>query len=172
MTIIWCMLPEIQSVMDRIFCHFGPFFCLFTSLKTWKKEKKPGDIVILYKCTKNHDHMLYYSWDMVHDGCNCYFLFWATFSPNLPEKWKLKKKWNTCLEISSFHTSVPKIMIICYTGPVIWHVMDVTVIFHFGLFFFLHFYLLPPPASLTAQKIKISKKWKKQLRYHHFTHVY
>ena len=42
-----------------------------------------------------------------------------------------------------------KIMIICYTVPEIWCVIDVIVIFHFGLLFAL---LLP-----TAQKIKISQ---------------
>ena len=35
MTIIWCMVPEILSATDRIFCHFGPFFS-FTPLTTWK----------------------------------------------------------------------------------------------------------------------------------------
>ena len=25
-----------------------------------KMKKKPGDIIILHKCTKNHDHMLYF----------------------------------------------------------------------------------------------------------------
>ena len=28
----------------------------------------PGDIIILYMCTKNYDHMMYGSWDLVHDG--------------------------------------------------------------------------------------------------------
>ena len=31
-TIIWCMVPEIWSAEDRIFDHFGPFFCPFTPL--------------------------------------------------------------------------------------------------------------------------------------------
>ena len=39
-----------------------------------------------------------------------------------------------------FYTSVPKIMIICYTVPEIWCVTDVIVIFQFELFFA----LLPP----------------------------
>ena len=26
---IWCMVPDIRSVTDTIFCHFGPFFALF-----------------------------------------------------------------------------------------------------------------------------------------------
>ena len=31
-TTIWCMVPEIQSKTDRIFCHFGPFFALLPPL--------------------------------------------------------------------------------------------------------------------------------------------
>ena len=62
---------------------------------------------------------------------------------------KIKKKH---LEIPSFYKSLPKIMIIYYTVPEILHLTDVIAIFYFGLFF-----------ALTAQKIKISKKWKKQL---------
>ena len=30
MTIIWCIVPEICSVTDRIVCHFGPFFALLS----------------------------------------------------------------------------------------------------------------------------------------------
>ena len=60
-------------------------------------------------CNKYHDHMLYCSWDMVRDRCNCYFSFWTIFCPFTP---------------------------------------------------------------LTAQKIKIMKKWKTAWRYHHFTYVY
>ena len=79
-------------------------------------------------------------------------------SPPLPNSRK-NENFNTMkksLEISSFYTIVPKIMIICFIVPEIWRVTDVIVIFHFGLFFT----LLPP---LTAQKIKISKKLKKTL---------
>ena len=83
--------------------------------------------------------------------------FWTIFCPfTLLTAWKMNisKKWKKCLEISSFDTNVPKIMIIYYTVPEIWCVMDAIVIFYFGLFFV----LLP---TLTIQKIRISKKWKK-----------
>ena len=47
------------------------------------------------KCTKNHDHMLYCSWDMARDECNCYFSLWAIFLPfhpaNSPKNQTLKK---------------------------------------------------------------------------------
>ena len=66
-----------------------------------------------------------------------YFLFWAIFCPfTTLTAWKIKifKKRKKDLE-TLFYTSVPKIMIICYTVPEIWHVTYVIVIFHFGLFF-------------------------------------
>ena len=63
MTIIWCIFPEIWSVTNWIFCYFGLFFALFYPLKTQNIKilenwKTPGDIIILHRCTKNHDHML------------------------------------------------------------------------------------------------------------------
>ena len=143
MTIIWCMVPEIPSLTDRIFCHFETFFCPFTPLtipkikilKNWKKTS--GDIIILHMCTKNHDHMLYSSLDIICNGCNCYFSFWAIFCPFTSlsaQKIKIKKKkWKkNHLEIS-FYNSVPKIMIMSYTLPEIWHVTDITI-FHYGPF--------------------------------------
>ena len=65
-----------------------------------KMKKIPGDI-ILHKCTKNHDHMLYCSWNMMRDGCNCYFSFWAIFCPSTPitaRKMKTSKKWERPLD--------------------------------------------------------------------------
>ena len=49
--------------------------------KFLKNEIKAGDIIILHTCTKTHVHMLYCSWDMACDGCNCYFSLWAIFCP-------------------------------------------------------------------------------------------
>ena len=108
-------------------------------------------------CTINDNHVMHGSWDMGHNRHN-FLSFWTIFCPfTLLTAWKMNisKKWKKCLEISSFDTNVPKIMIIYYTVPEIWCVMDAIVIFHFGLFFV----LLP---TLTIQKIKISKKWKKK----------
>ena len=42
---------------------------------------------------------------------------------------------HTMLDISSFYSSVPKIMIICYTVPEMKRVTEVIFIFYFGLFF-------------------------------------
>ena len=54
-------------------------------------------------------------------------------------KYENIKKMKKDLEISSFYTSVPKLMIICYTVPEIWCVTDVIVSFHF---YFLSFLIL------------------------------
>ena len=62
-----------------------------------KKKKILGDI-ILHNCTKNHDHMLYCSWDMARDGCNLCFYFlpicaiFCLFTPQQPKKEK-KNVW-------------------------------------------------------------------------------
>ena len=114
MTIIWCIVPEIWSVMDIIFCHFGPFF--------------------------------------------------AFLPPQKPEKSKFWRKRKKHLETLSFYKSIPKILIICYPVPEIWHMTDVIVIFILG--YFLPFY---PPNSPKNQNFK---KMKNNWRYHHFTHVY
>ena len=109
------------------------------------------------KCPKDHDHMLYCSWGMTRDRCNCYFSFWAIFCPFTlltTRKIKISKKWRKYPEISSFYPSVSKIMIIWYTVLEIWCMTNVIVFFHFGLFFA----LLPP---LTTRKMKILKTYKK-----------
>ena len=120
-------------------------------------NKTPGDIIILHKSTYTHDHMPYWSWDMLHYGCNCYFSFWPIFCPFTPlTAWKVKisKKRKKHLKISSFYTREPKIMIICYTVLEIWCATDVIVIFSFWAIFCSF-------TPLTARKMKISKKMKK-----------
>ena len=86
--------------------------------ENFKKMKKiPADIIILHKYTKNHDHMLYCSWDMVHDKCNFYFSFWAIFCPltppppnptNSPKNQDLKKMENIIiLQVCTKHYDLP-----------------------------------------------------------------
>ena len=97
---------------------------------------------------------------MACDECNCYFSFWSLFFPFTPltaGKRKISKKWKKRLQISLFYTSVIKLMIIWYWSvPEIWHVTDVIVISHFGLFFAL---LTPPPPN--SQKNENFTKMKK-----------
>ena len=58
------MFPEILSMTDRFFCHFGPFFALLTpynpNIQNFGKMKKTtGDIIILHMCNTNDNHMMY-----------------------------------------------------------------------------------------------------------------
>ena len=157
---------------DRhIFLSFWTIFGSFTPLttqdikilKTFKKT--PGDIMILHMCTINYNHVMYGSWDTKHDKMNsCHFgQYFAHLPPKNPKNQNFEKM-KKSLEILSFYTSVPKFRIY-YTVPEIWHLTDVTVIFHFGLFFA----LLPPKQP---KKWKFWKNGKNTTRYHHFTHVY
>ena len=78
-------------------------------------KKIPGNIIILHMCTTNYDEMMYGSWDMVRDRCNCYFSFSAIFCPFTPltaQKIKVLK-----FSISSFYISVSKIMTRWCTVP-------------------------------------------------------
>ena len=80
-------------------------------------------------CTINENHMMYGSWDKEHDRQN-FFSIWTILCPFTPlttqkikikkmkkQKQKKTKKTKTNkkhLEILSFYTSMPNIMIICY----------------------------------------------------------
>ena len=159
-------------MMDRIFVileRFLPFYPP-NNPKNQNFEKKtkkfPEDIIILHRCTINDNHMMYGSWDIECDGQN-FLSFWTVFCLEkvLTRKIKILKNSQISLEISSFYTSVPKIIIICYIVPEIWHITDVSVNFHFELFF-----ALLPPLQPKISKFKKSEKdiW----RYHDFTIVY
>ena len=92
MKIIWCMVPEIWSAIDRIFCHFRPFFALLTQittlkkaiLKKWRKCLDICHVTQMYQKSWSNDHILNYSWDTRHDRCNFYFSFWDIFCPFPP----------------------------------------------------------------------------------------
>ena len=75
MYVYWDMKFNRQNFFV-ILGNFLPFYPLTPwKMKISKMKKNPGDIIIWHKCTKNHDHLLYCSRDIAHDGCNCYFHF-------------------------------------------------------------------------------------------------
>ena len=87
--------------------------------------------------------------------------FYPASNPKNQNFEKMKKR----LEVSSFYTSVPKIMIIFYTVPEIWYMTNViSFFFILGIFCFF--------TPLTVPKIEKFKTEKNTWRYHHFTHVY
>ena len=74
--------------------NFLSFWTVFALLPTcgarkskfWikkKKKKTPEDIIILYMCTINDNHLMHGSWDMECNGQNL-MLFWAFFCPFTP----------------------------------------------------------------------------------------
>ena len=91
-----------------------------------KMKKTHGDIITLHMRTKTHGHMLYCSWGMGHDECNCCFSFWIYFCAFTPitAKKNIFFKWRNLLQISSFYTCVPKIMIRWCKVPEIWRMTD------------------------------------------------
>ena len=72
--IICYTVSEIWRVADVIcIFHFGLYFAILPPYQhknqiEKKKEKLPGDILILHMRTKNYDHMIYNSWNMVQNG--------------------------------------------------------------------------------------------------------
>ena len=192
MTVIWCMIPEIWSATKFfvILNHFCPFTCLTTwKIKILKKWKKTGDIILLHICTMNDNHMMYGSWDMKCDWQNL-LSFWTILSPfmpqqpekskfwtekntmdvivifhfglflpfyplNFPEKWNFKKMKKATGDIIILHrcTKNHDHMVYCSWDMV----CNGCNCYFFILGYFLPFY------PVTAQKNKISKKWKKHL---------
>ena len=143
------MVPEIWSATDRFFCHYGPFFAFLPQkdkiLKKWKKHLKI--IIILQMFTINNSHIIYGFSDIEYNWQIFFVILdhFCTFTPLKTKKIKILKNWKKHLEISSFHTSVPKIKIYCS--------LDMARIrFNCYFSFWAIFY---PFTALTAQKIKI-----------------
>ena len=138
-----------------ILVHFLPFYSTKNprNPKFKKIKKAPGDIIILHKCSKNHDHMLYCSWDMGRDRCKkvlggIIILHKYTINDNhmMCGSWDMKRDRHFFVILGDILPLSPKIMIIYYTVPEIWRVTDLIVVFHFGLFFVL-LPTAPPPNS-------------------------
>ena len=120
-------------------------------------KQKTRDIIILHKCTKTHDHMLYCSWDLVRDGCNFYFSFRALFCPftphNSPKNENFKKMKKRPGDIIILHNCTKNYdyKLYCF-----WDMAcdGCNCSFSFWAIFC-------PFTPLTARKMKISKKQKK-----------
>ena len=136
------MVPVIWSATGFFLSFWAIFLPFYPTnkpkikmLKKWRK--KHLEISSFYTNVTKILIILYCSWDMVHDGFNSYFSFWAIFwllTPLTAQKLKISQKWKKKkhLEVPSFYKSVPKIMIICYTVPEIWHVMGCNCYFSFS----------------------------------------
>ena len=163
MTIIWCMVPEIWSRTDIIFCNSGSFFALLPPYgprksNFQKMEKTPEDIIFLQMCTINNSHIIYGSWDMKCNRQN-FLSFWTAFCPLLPPNnlknqnfGKMKK---IPRDIITLHMCTIKVNHIMYGS---WDME------HNGQNFLSFWTVFCPFTPLTTWKIKILKKWKKSPR--------
>ena len=115
-----------------------------------KMEKIPGDI-ILQKCTINDNHMIYGSWDMKCTRENFFLSSWAIFyhPPNSLKNKNFKK----VKKVPKMCTNNHDHRLYCC-----WDMArdGCNCYFSFWVVFC-------PFTLLTAQKMKISKKWKKHL---------
>ena len=117
-----------------------------------KMKKMPGDIILLYIHTI-YQHMIYCSWNIKCDRQK--LTFWAIFRPFSPlTTWKI-----IILTLKKIPGDI-NILHICTMHHImlseIWSMIDI-IFCHSGLVF----PLLP---HLWTQKIKILKKWKKDLK--------
>ena len=120
MTIKWCMVLEIPSATDKLFVILDQFLPFYPAKnpknQNFEKIKKSsGEITTWHMCTINDNHMMHDPWDMKRDGQN-FLSFWTvfcSFTPLTTRKTKILKNWKKHLEISSFYTCIPKVMIIC-----------------------------------------------------------
>ena len=108
------------------FLSFWAIFCTFFPLTTQKikilkKIKKKTNTWTYYFTQVYHKWQSYDIWFLKYEGWKTEFLSFCTvFCPLTPlttRKIKILKNWKKQLKISSFYTSVPKIMIICHTFP-------------------------------------------------------
>ena len=158
MKIILSIVPEIWSMTDRIFFHFGPFLYFYPSNNPENQHFEKNENCI-WRCHhfthvhhkwKSYDVLFlrYGAWQTELFPISDYFL--PFYPPNNPENQNFEKM-KKPLEISSFYTSVPKIMVICYTISEIWRVTNL-IIFIVG--YFLSFYPSKSPKNQNLKKLK------------------
>ena len=109
-------------------------------LEKWKK--KSGNIIILHKRNKNHNHMRYSLWDMEWDKIFCHF--------------------------GPFFALWPSYLCTTNDDHMMYGYWDIK----HHIIFLSFWAISCPITPLTTQKIKILKKWKKSWRYYYFTHEY
>ena len=99
MTIVWCMVPGIWSLMDRMFCHFGPFFTLLPPKNpknhNFEKKRKKRLKISFYTNVRN---IMIICYAVPEIGCVTdvilifhFGLFFALLTPNDPKSQNLER---------------------------------------------------------------------------------
>ena len=175
MTIIWCMVPEIPSVTDRISCPFWTIFCHATLLTTrkikifikWKNTLRYYHFTHMYHKWESYDvwFMKYGAWQTQFFVILDHFLhFYHPSPPPLTtQKFKNFKKWKNTWRHYHFIHVYHK-----------WQSYDVWFLWY-GVWWtecfvvsdsFLPFY----PPNQKNQKFRKNEKY--TWRYYHFKQVY
>ena len=115
-------------------------------LKKWKESS--GDVTILHMCSKNHDHIMYASWDIECDRQS--FVIWVIFC-SLPHYWLKKLKFWDIEKMPGRIISLN--LCITIDNHMMYVSQDAEHDRHNFLSFWTAIYLL------TTRKIKILKKW-------------
>ena len=155
MTIIWCMVPEIWSATDRIFCHSGPFFALWTQkikiCKKWKKHQRYYHFTTVYHKWQSYD-VWFLTYGVQHTTFFVIFDHSCPFTPITTRKLKFWKNEENTWRYYHFTHVYHK-----------WHSYDVWFL-RYGVWQteifvildnFLHFY---PPKNLENQNFEKMKK--------------
>ena len=117
-----------------------------------KMKKFTGDIIILRVCTKNHNHMMYGSWDTEWDGQNfCHFGPFFAILPGKSKFWEQEKSTWKCYHFTHVYQKL-------WSYDVCFLRYGVRQTEFFAILGdFLPFY------TPTTRKTKTLKKWKKTL---------
>ena len=107
-----CMVLEVWSATDRIFCHSGPFIALLPTygpkkLKFWKNEKNTWRYHFM---NVYHKWQSYDVWFLRYKAWQNFLSFWTVFchfTSLTTRKIKILKNWKKHLEILSFYTCAP-----------------------------------------------------------------
>ena len=168
------MLTRIWS--ETIFCYFRPFFALLPHY--WPRKLKFGKNVKntwrYYPFTHvYHKWQSYNVWFLRYEVYQtepfCHFgpffvlLRFTFYPPNSPKSEKFKKMKKAPGDITILHKCIKHHdMLYCFCDMV-----------HDRCNCYFSFWaIFCPFTPLTAPKMKISEKWKKAWRYHHFTQLY
>ena len=80
-------------ILSLFFFFFFPFYPLIISkIKILGKWKKHLEMSSFYTCTKNQDHMMYASWDIVWSMADTIFVIQGHFLPFYPNKTQKNQK--------------------------------------------------------------------------------
>ena len=126
---VWCLSYKPRQTRVLVILGHSLSFDPPSNLKNHSNKKIKQNTWRYYCFTlAYHKLWLYHVWFLIYGVRQTeHFVildYLLPFYPLTIQKIKILKKCKKHLEISSLYTSVPQIMIICYTFPKVWRVTD------------------------------------------------